>query len=164
MKCEECQYHINPDYTRCKECEMAKEIHEQQFDDAISRQEVQDLLATWLSDYLTDETREALETIDGKVGDMPSVTPKAEHCEDAISREQALKLFATHDGHYLYEAIRDLPPVTPKQRTGHWIEVTNGRGGHECNLCHEYAPSYQDGDEWLTKHCPNCGARMEEQA
>jgi hypothetical protein len=45
-------------------------------EDTISRQEVQDLLVTWLSDYLTDETREVLETIDGKVGDMPPVTPK----------------------------------------------------------------------------------------
>ena len=59
------------------------------------------------------------------------------------------------------DMLRNLPSITPKQRTGHWIEVTNGRGGHECDLCHEYAPSYQDGDEWLTKYCPNCGAKME---
>ena len=47
-------------------------------------------------------------------------------------------------------------------KTGHWIKVTNGRGGHECDLCHEYAPSYQSGDEYLTKYCPSCGARMVE--
>ena len=51
-------------------------LEQEPCEDAISRQEVQDLLATWLSDYLTDETREALETIDGKIGDMPSVTLK----------------------------------------------------------------------------------------
>lgn len=34
-------------------------------------------------------------------------------CDDAISRQAALKLFATHDGKYLFEAIRDLPSVTP---------------------------------------------------
>lgn len=45
-------------------------------------------------------------------------------------------------------------------KTGHWIEVTNGRGGHECNICHEYAPSYRNGDEYLTKYCPNCGEKM----
>ena len=28
---------------------------------------------------------------------------------DLISREAVLKLFATHDGNYLYEAIRDMP-------------------------------------------------------
>ena len=47
-------------------------------------------------------------------------------------------------------------------KTGHWIEVTNGRGGHECDICHEYAPSYQSGDEYLTNYCPNCGCRMVE--
>ena len=122
MKCEECQYHINPDYTRCKECEMAKEIHEQQFDDAISRQEVQDLLATWLSDYLTDETREVLETIDGKVGDMP--------------------------------------PATPKQRTGHWIWGVDKKGMHYCK-CSEcgIGMGHTEYD-----YCPNCGAKMRAQA
>ena len=43
-------------------------------DDAISRDAVHDLIATWLDDYLTDETREVLETIDAKIEDMPSVS------------------------------------------------------------------------------------------
>lgn len=58
---------------------------QQPCEDCISREEVQDLISRWLSDYLLDETREALETINYKVGDMPSVTPKAEPCEDCIS-------------------------------------------------------------------------------
>lgn len=48
------------------------------------------------------------------------------------------------------------------EKTGKWIPVTNGRGGFECNKCHNYAPSYQDGVEWLSDFCPNCGARMVE--
>ena len=40
-----------------------------------------------------------------------------EPCEDAISRESVLRLFATHDGKYLYEAIRELPPVQPEPKT-----------------------------------------------
>ena len=44
--------------------------------DCISREAVQDLISSWLSDYLLDETREALETINYKVGDMPSVYPE----------------------------------------------------------------------------------------
>lgn len=43
---------------------------------------------------------------------------------------------------------------------GEWIEVTNGRGGHECSNCHDYAPSYMNGDEHLSDFCPQCGARM----
>lgn len=45
-------------------------------EDCISRAEVQDLISRWLSDYLLDETREVLETINYKVGDMPSITPQ----------------------------------------------------------------------------------------
>lgn len=33
---------------------------------------------------------------------------------DSISREAVLKLFATHDGKYLYEAIRDMPAEQPE--------------------------------------------------
>ena len=61
----------------------------------------------------------------------------------------------------LRDKLSKLPFVT-KEKTGHWIKVTNGRGGHECDLCHEYAPSYRSGDEYLTKYCPNCGAKMVE--
>ena len=46
-------------------------------------------------------------------------------------------------------------------KTGKWIPVTNGRGGLECSICHDYAPSYQNGTEYLSKYCPRCGAKME---
>ena len=47
-----------------------------------------------------------------------------------------------------------------ERKRGKWIPVTNGRGGHECNLCHDYAPSWQTGEERLTNFCPECGADM----
>ena len=43
--------------------------------DCISRSDVHDLIATWLSDHLTEGTREVLETIDGKIEDLPEVEP-----------------------------------------------------------------------------------------
>lgn len=46
---------------------------------------------------------------------------------------------------------------------GNWIPVTNGRGGHECSRCHEYAPSYQAGNEYLSRFCPSCGCYMGEE-
>ena len=73
-------------------------------------------------------------------------------CMECIHKE-VCDMEGMHDGLVCDYKI-DLP------KTGHWIEVTNGRGGHECDNCGEYAPSYQSGDEWLTKFCPNCGARM----
>lgn len=53
-----------------------------------------------------------------------------------------------------------LPSAQPERKKGKWIPVTNGRGGFECDRCHCYAPSYQDGVEWLSAFCPNCGCDM----
>jgi len=58
------------------------------------------------------------------------------------------------------EWLNEMPTVGPKK--GKWIPITNGRMGFECNQCRNYAPSYQNGVEWLSDFCPNCGARMEE--
>ena len=70
----------------CKKCIEFSEFEQQPSEprtslaetsqDCISREEVQDLISIWLSDYLLDETREALETINYKVGDMPAVYPE----------------------------------------------------------------------------------------
>ena len=78
-----------------------------------------------------------------------------EPCEDAISRESVLRLFATHDGKYLYEAIRELPPVQKEPKTGHWIKSNIG-GAKVCSVCnaHMGLSSF--------KFCPNCGAKMVE--
>lgn len=98
-------------------------------EDAISRLEVRDLLATWLTDNLTEETWEALETIDGKVEDMQSVIPKTKPCEDAISR-QAVEKITWEEPSYtdalnvlteVREKIRQLPPVTS---WSDWIPAT----------------------------------------
>ena len=88
--------------------------------------------------------------------------------DELISRQAVVGYLCTHcpDDAECFEDcddiknIKALSSVNPK--TGHWITVTNGRGGHECSLCHEYAPSYQNGDEWLTNYCPNCGTKMVE--
>ena len=58
------------------------------------------------------------------------------------------------------EVINKLPSAQPEHKTGHWIPVTNGRGGHQCDRCGCYAPSYQSGAEWLSNFCPECNADM----
>lgn len=88
-------------------------------------------------------------------------------CDDVVSRDFMFKVLDDFCGHdrtatitldTLADLVYELPSVT--QKSGKWVKVTNGRGGHECDICHEYAPSYQSGDEYLTKYCPNCGAKM----
>ena len=56
--------------------------------------------------------------------------------------------------------LRNLPSADSERKKGHWVPVTNGRGGFECDQCHNYATSYQNGDEYLSYYCPNCGAEM----
>lgn len=56
--------------------------------------------------------------------------------------------------------IRDMLETEPEEKTGEWIKVTNGRGGYECSICHEYAPNYQSGNEYLSNYCPRCGKKM----
>ena len=58
------------------------------------------------------------------------------------------------------EFIKSLPSAAPERKKGYWVPVTNRRGGFECNQCHNYAPSYQNGNEYLSYFCPHCGAEM----
>ena len=58
------------------------------------------------------------------------------------------------------KAINNLAPAEPERKKGKWVPVINGRGGFECDQCHNYAPSYKNGDEYLSYFCPHCGAEM----
>ena len=65
-------YH--PDYLDA--LNMAVEALEQEpCTDVISRQAAQDYIAKYLSQYLYDDVREAVEVIDEYIGELPSVTP-----------------------------------------------------------------------------------------
>lgn len=61
----------------------------------------------------------------------------------------------------LKAVLYEITIMPSAERHGHWIPVTNGRGGHECDICHNYASAWQTGEERLTNYCPNCGARMD---
>lgn len=82
----------------------------------------------------------------------PSVTPKPELCEDAVSRKEVLNLFAHNCDHvrpYMdtWEAVKRLTPVTPKRNTGKWIVH------YECPKCGEITKDF-------TEYCPFCNADM----
>ena len=90
---------------------------------------------------------------------------------DAVSRKAVLSMIDTYmnksvELHYLptsdgiKKLISILPSAQPEHKTGHWIPVTNGRGGHQCDRCGSYAPSYKSGAEWLSNFCPECNADM----
>lgn len=117
-------------------------------------------------DYSTDEYQEIVDAFD-----MAIAALKAEPCEDSVNREAALKALcyacSIHqnggkcsrcDG---YNAISDLPPVTPKQKTGKWkiVQVLHGEWEgtkkYACDKCGEKVGVFK------SNYCPNCGAKME---
>lgn len=100
--------------------------------------------------------------------DITETIPPFEPCEDAISRQMVLSMqYRIDDSTTLstrnvvnVDDIEDLPPVTPQQKTGHWIrkatEIENDgiRITYECSEC--------GVDQLFEEHyCPNCGVKME---
>ena len=109
--------------------------------------------------------------------DMAIEALSQESSEDVISRQAAIEVIEavlpvdpmkseyakgiTCGAALAKTYVEQLPSTQTERKKGKWIPVTNGRGGFECNRCHCYAPSYQDGVEWLSAFCPSCGCRME---
>ena len=88
-----------------------------------------------------------------------------EPCDDVISREDALEALNTINGtaelDKAFEVIEKLPPVRPKEQTGHWIKSRDCYGNHHftCSECgNDIATQY--ADKWEDKYCSECGARM----
>lgn len=99
-------------------------------------------------------------------------------CEDCISRQAVLDAMNTYDKfgytetgcfvrepegdyvpyiHYddVIKCIKNAQPVTPKEKTGHWIERKLPMMIHDwkCDQCRMVTNE-------RTYYCPNCGARM----
>ena len=83
-----------------------------------------------------------------------------EPCDDAISREMAIKEchWVVMDGEpyniIQEETLLGLPPVRPQPKTGEWIKMPIC---FKCSNCNEL-------ENRTTKYCPNCGARMDLQS
>lgn len=96
-------------------------------------------------------------------------------CEDAVSREAVLGLFAqnadaTRPYSKTWEEVKALPSVKPQQKTGHWewvqYDSNPNIGNWHCSECRsvviECADKKSKGDIPLYKYCPQCGCRMVE--
>ena len=118
-----------------------------------------------------------------QIDDLSPVTPKLVECEDAVSREavyNAMVEKGQHSRRYklseiwelngdeIREALDTVPSITPKQRTGEWIDsngnkvkMKNGKPVSSCwcSKCGEWLTA---SDEYDVRglYCPNCGAKM----
>lgn len=98
----------------------------------------------------------------------------AEYCEinpdtDAVSRQTVKEQMIKYGFHApdmtVTEFVEDLPPVTPKPKTGHWVSIDDEpHEDYECDRCGYMVSTWceyiKPSDEY--KFCPNCGADMRE--
>ena len=101
-----------------------------------------------------------------------------EPCEDAVSRAEIKRMINCINDHHAitpYKSVgavtehltriaSNLPPVTPKQRTGRWIPQDHNKRVGNISTCVYYSPICSEcgkvGNETY-KYCPHCGAKME---
>ena len=104
------------------------------FDDYISRQAVQDYIAKYLSQFLYDDVREAVETIDEYIGDLPPVIPKPKtgHWKKMVS---------------VYDMIE-----------GKYRMITYTRKDEELGNPPFYVCDCGNNSKKPTNYCPDCGS------
>lgn len=118
------------------------------------------------------ESIEAL-MAEGEIYDIDYQQP----CDDCISRQEVLDIIMpycqdddgsvenTGDLRNALDDIESLPPVTPKEKIGHWVNAKVGKlfpsNDFKCSECGNLLDfdgvNCGRGD---ANYCPNCGARM----
>lgn len=95
-------------------------------------------------------------------------------CEDAISRTELKKWLDMNFSFggaarklELFDRLdKELPPVTPTQKTGHWFVDERPESDREiiCSNCEQPIFKYHKlGFDYRPNYCPNCGAKMGEE-
>jgi len=105
-----------------------------------------------------------------------------EPCEDAISRAEVRRILGSkvlelmrlhtvnqednpkadsmaYGVNWGLNTLMELPSVTPKQKTGHWVKINPypmQMHDYRCSEC------YHETDDNTENYCSECGARMED--
>ena len=92
---------------------------------------------------------------------------KQEPCEDCVSRKEVFETFGELLGVWGRQALMEMPPVTPKPKTGHWINIEDRTdwydAAYKCSCCgREIITPYELKDNLYSNYpyC-HCGAKME---
>ena len=144
----------------------AKALEQEPYEDVISREALLNGLANIAKAKAKSDAQKALM---GRViffaEQLPPVQPKQTECEDAISREDAIKrasqclkgVFVEYEDIARKMFAEDkVPSVQPKMRTGHWIKITPS-GIYMCSECEQ---NVLTGDIDAYHYCHHCGIKM----
>ena len=77
-----------------------------------------------------------------------------EPCDDCISRQAVIDMM---NYGILEDNIKELPSVTPKEKTGKWID---DEFGSKCSCCGRYTHLDKFDRPMKFMYCTMCGARM----
>ena len=159
---------LEQEHAKLREMQSATDINVG-ITDTISRQAAIDIakeLIITINGY--EQHNQAVNNYSAKIMQLPPAQP--EPCEDAVSKETILKFLdgwmsvldenchnqSVSDLKIIKRDFENLPPVTPKQRTGKWLWQT---GKIKCNQC--LRAIRRIDHDGLLNFCPNCGANME---
>ena len=145
--------------------------------DCVDRQAVLSVMSEY---WAHNDGDDAMQLSMDDIRKLPCVTPtvaKNETVEDCVSRADVLEklhelLDPLEDGEDIcpvdiFNEIDVLPSVTPAPKMGRWIKVVTEKNNNsevwhfECSECGEMEFR---GDFEHDNYCPNCGARMSEEA
>ena len=129
-------------YVSLTDIQGAPPVTPQPCEDCVKREDVQDIMARLLSDYLHDEDREKIENANAEIGELPSVQPQPKRGKWIEDAETYYKM--------LNERGLGVDEYTPY--------FTDDIA---CSVClAKY--SCIDNETQFFKYCPNCGADMRE--
>jgi len=76
-QCEKCDLVMDSAILKDAYNMAIQALSQEPCEDVVSRKDIQDYIAKYLSQYLYEDVRQAVEAIDTYIGDMPSVTQKS---------------------------------------------------------------------------------------
>ena len=89
-------------------------------------------------------------------------------CKNCISFERCLELgevvVNVRGGDHICQHFKDRERFV-EQAQGFWKkEVEDGMYWYACSECGHVVPKDRYRQDWFSDYCPNCGARMDEEA
>ena len=149
------------DYKRYEEHKLILELIE-----ALEQQPCEDLVSRECNNcayYVNGANDEACDGCFADEYEHPNFKPKAQHCEDAVSRQAVLDIVNNPLNIRLADIIKALPPVKQEPKT----VLYSGDGYADGYLVYDMAEcpncgyEYEDGDkDWGLPFCPNCGQSL----
>lgn len=128
----------------------------------MTNEEAKEILAIYrfnLIQSISNQLEEDIEALD-----MAIKALEQQPCEDAISREEAIRVAEQgqiQGYEWQFKKLCNLPSVTPSRSKGKWIQTKDDCDGvnfydfsFECTECGKE-------QSFKSNYCPNCGADME---